>query len=144
MQDKATSLHATKKTIQLMKKILTTVVLTLAASALTTFAQAPAASPAAPAPVQTGATGKPAREGRGPGHNPIIAALDANHDGVIDAQEIANAPTALKALDKNGDGQITREELRAARSGDKADDGTKNAEHPRRGHKKDGAAKPTT
>ena len=40
----------------------------------------------------------------------IIKALDANGDGVIDATEIANAPTALKALDKNGDGVLTRDE----------------------------------
>ena len=45
----------------------------------------------------------------------MIAALDANHDGVIDANEIANAPSALKALDKNGDGQLTQEELRPGR-----------------------------
>ena len=42
---------------------------------------------------------------------PIIAALDANHDGVIDADEIANAPAALKTLDKNGDGKLTMDEL---------------------------------
>ncbi len=43
---------------------------------------------------------------------PIIAALDANHDGVIDADELANAPAALKTLDKNGDGQLTPDEFR--------------------------------
>ncbi|MGH7969197.1 MAG: EF-hand domain-containing protein, partial [Limisphaerales bacterium] len=42
---------------------------------------------------------------------PLIAALDANHDGVIDADEIANAPAALKTLDKNGDGKLTMDEL---------------------------------
>ncbi len=31
---------------------------------------------------------------------------------MIDADEIANAPAALKALDKNGDGQLTADELR--------------------------------
>jgi hypothetical protein len=41
---------------------------------------------------------------------PIIQALDANHDGVIDASEIANASAALKTLDKNGDGKLTRDE----------------------------------
>jgi hypothetical protein len=41
----------------------------------------------------------------------IVCALDANHDGVIDASEIANAPAALKALDKNGDGQLTPDEF---------------------------------
>ena len=38
-------------------------------------------------------------------------ALDANHDGVIDANEIANAPAALKTLDKNGDGKLTPDEF---------------------------------
>src|SRR5215467_3512626 len=42
---------------------------------------------------------------------PIIAALDANHDGVIDSQEIDNAPAALRKLDKNGDGNLTMDEL---------------------------------
>jgi hypothetical protein len=42
---------------------------------------------------------------------PVFAALDTNHDGVIDADEIANAPAALKTLDKNGTGQLTIEEL---------------------------------
>ena len=46
---------------------------------------------------------------------PIIAVLDANHDGVIDADEIANASKALKKLDKNGDGKLTRDELHPPR-----------------------------
>ena len=37
-------------------------------------------------------------------------ALDANHDGIIDSNEIANASAALKSLDKNGDGQLTADE----------------------------------
>lgn len=41
----------------------------------------------------------------------VIGALDANHDRVIDANEIANASTALRALDKNGDGQLTPDEF---------------------------------
>jgi hypothetical protein len=43
---------------------------------------------------------------------PVIAALDANGDKTISADEIANASNALKTLDKNGDGQLTKEELR--------------------------------
>ena len=54
----------------------------------------------------------------GPGGNrpipPLIAALDADGDGVISAAEIANASAALKALDKNGDGQLTMDEIRPA------------------------------
>src|SRR2546422_6527720 len=45
----------------------------------------------------------------------VVATLDANHDGVIDAVEIANASQALKSLDKNADGRLTREELRRSR-----------------------------
>jgi hypothetical protein len=41
---------------------------------------------------------------------PIVTALDVNHDGVIDADEIANASTALLTLDKNGDGILTTNE----------------------------------
>ena len=41
----------------------------------------------------------------------IIKALDANGDGVIDANEIANAPAALRSLDKNGDGKLTPDEF---------------------------------
>lgn len=58
---------------------------------------------------------------RGPGHGPgghhrppppVIVALDANRDGEIDPQEIANASNALLQLDTNGDGRLTFEELR--------------------------------
>ena len=45
---------------------------------------------------------------------PLVKALDANGDGAIDADEIANAPKALKTLDKNGDGKLTRDELMPA------------------------------
>ena len=41
----------------------------------------------------------------------ILLALDVNHDGILDANEIANASAALLKLDKNGDGQLTRDEL---------------------------------
>jgi hypothetical protein len=55
----------------------------------------------------------------GPRHRPpppaIIGALDANHDGVMDADEIANAVAALKQLDKNGDGQLTPDEFMGPR-----------------------------
>ncbi len=42
--------------------------------------------------------------------HPILAALDADHDGQISASEIQNAPSALWTLDRNGDAQITEEE----------------------------------
>jgi Ca2+-binding EF-hand superfamily protein len=51
---------------------------------------------------------------RGPGRHgpPIVRALDTNKDGVISADEIANAATSLKALDANGDGTVSVDELR--------------------------------
>jgi hypothetical protein len=42
---------------------------------------------------------------------PVIEALDTNHDGIIEADEIANAAQSLKTLDKNGAGQLTIPEL---------------------------------
>ena len=45
----------------------------------------------------------------------VVATLDANHDGVIDAAEISNASAALKSLDKNADGKLTGGELRRPR-----------------------------
>lgn len=57
-------------------------------------------------------------EGRGnrrPPPSVLMDALDTNHDGIIDANEIANAPAALKKLDKNGDGKLTPDELRPQR-----------------------------
>jgi len=52
----------------------------------------------------------------GPRHKmmvpPLIVALDANKDGTISADELANASAAVKSLDKNGDGAIQVEELR--------------------------------
>ena len=41
---------------------------------------------------------------------PIVAALDANGDGIIDANEIAAASAALAKLDKNGDGNLAYDE----------------------------------
>ena len=46
---------------------------------------------------------------------PLMAALDANKDGEIDATEMTNAAAALKTLDKNGDGKLSGEEIRPAR-----------------------------
>jgi Ca2+-binding EF-hand superfamily protein len=53
------------------------------------------------------------RYGRPP--NPLMDALDTNHDGQLSAEEIANAPASLKKLDKNGDGKLTADELRPRR-----------------------------
>jgi hypothetical protein len=62
-------------------------------------------------PPQQGANQPP--PGRGGHRRPmplIIKALDTNGDGIIDANEIANAPAALKTLDKRGDGRLTLDE----------------------------------
>ncbi len=75
--------------------------------------------PPGPPPDQQGTNAAPNAPGPGMhGHrppSPLFQALDANHDGVIDADEIANAPAALKTLDKNGDGALTQDELRPPR-----------------------------
>ncbi len=64
-----------------------------------------------------GPSGRPGVQGGMPGGFPpplLIRTLDANGDGVIDAQEIADAPAALRKLDKNGDGKLTPDEYRDA------------------------------
>src|SRR2546426_9495012 len=71
------------------------------------------------APDRTPREGRPGPGGPGPGPGggprfvmPLMQALDANGDGIIDETEIANASAALKKLDKNGDGKLTPDELR--------------------------------
>jgi hypothetical protein len=71
---------------------------------------------------ERGGPGGPGGQRGGPGGGqrftpPIIAALDANGDGVIDEKEIANASAALKKLDKDGDGKLSREEYMGVRPG---------------------------
>jgi len=60
--------------------------------------------------------GPPGPPPGGPGRHhppsPLMQALDTNHDGTLEADEIANASESLKKLDKNGDGKITPDELR--------------------------------
>lgn len=46
---------------------------------------------------------------------PVLAALDANKDGIISKSEINNAAAALRKLDKNGDGELDAEEMRPSR-----------------------------
>ncbi len=48
---------------------------------------------------------------------PLLAALDANADGELSADEIAQAATALKKLDRNRDGKLSQEELRPGPAG---------------------------
>jgi len=99
--------HCPKKTKQQtntsMKLIHKTLLLATAAAALSLAAADTNSNP-------------PARhEGRGRPVPPIIAALDANGDGIIDAVEISNAVAALTKLDVNGDGNLSGDELHPAR-----------------------------
>jgi hypothetical protein len=48
----------------------------------------------------------------------VLSALDLNHDLVISAEEIANAPRALRSLDANGDGALDAEECGNVFGGD--------------------------
>jgi Ca2+-binding EF-hand superfamily protein len=48
----------------------------------------------------------------------VLDALDLNHDLVISADEIANAPRALRSLDANGDGALDAEECGKVFAGD--------------------------
>lgn len=45
--------------------------------------------------------------------NPVMLLLDTNHDGVIDASEMAAAERRLQALDLNHDGSLSAEEIQA-------------------------------
>ena len=40
----------------------------------------------------------------------VLAALDLNHDLILSADEIANAPAALRSLDRNHDGALQEAE----------------------------------
>jgi hypothetical protein len=42
---------------------------------------------------------------------PVLAALDVDHDGEISAAEIASAPAALRKLDISGDGILAPVEI---------------------------------
>src|SRR5436190_873803 len=98
-----------------LQKILV-LALALAGSALILTAQDQGAPPQGNPPDQglggPGGPGRPGPRGRRLPIHPLMKALDANGDGTIDEQEIANAVAALKTLDKNGDGKLTPDELR--------------------------------
>ena len=98
-----------------MKTTTSLLTMVLALTAAAAWAQdtgtQPLPPPGAPPPLEGGPQGGPGGgPRRPPPPMPLMIALDVNHDGIIDAQEIANAATALKTLDANGDGKLTREE----------------------------------
>jgi len=98
-----------------MRKTIVTLVLVVALCSWAVIAQEPGGPPdrgGRPRQREGGARGSPGAEGWRPPPLPIIVVLDANDDGVIDAEEVANASTALKKLDKNGDGKLTADEYR--------------------------------
>lgn len=69
--------------------------------------------------------GKPTSR-RPPPKDPLVAALDADQNKSLSAEEVTNAPTALAKLDRNGDGQLTQDEFappppRRQRHGSKPD-----------------------
>lgn len=49
--------------------------------------------------------------------NPVLEAIDADKNGELSAEEIANAATALKTLDKNSDGKLDMAEMRPSFEG---------------------------
>ena len=93
-----------------LKHTIAVALLTLCAMALTASAQDNNNDGPPPGGFGPGGEGPggPGRHHRPP-PLPIVLALDTNHDGIIDAGEIANAPAALSAL-TNSDGVITTNE----------------------------------
>jgi hypothetical protein len=59
----------------------------------------------------------PDRVGNVPPAPLIFTALDANHDKIISADEIAKSAAALKTLDKNADSKLTPDEYKPPRPG---------------------------
>lgn len=106
-----------------MKKQIIILALAIGASTSLITAQEgkpPAGGPPGGGQRPPGGEGRPGGQG-GPGGqrppSPIIEALDANKDGVIDADELAKAAESLRKLDKNGDGKLTEDEFRPQRPG---------------------------
>src|SRR5260221_9782095 len=100
----------TTKEINMNTRQLLAIALTLSLPAASLLAQNDGPPPQNPSSPSAPGRPGPRRGFRPP--PPLIAVLDANHDGVISADEIANASKSLLTLDKNGDGQLTQDELR--------------------------------
>ena len=67
--------------------------------------------PGAPTPNARPGADRPDHRNRPP-RSPLEAALDANGDGIISAEEIANASAALRKLVHNHDGSLSPEDYR--------------------------------
>ncbi len=87
------------KTKSIIKSLIALCAVAISAQAQETPASSPTPSHDGPPPM--GNRPKP----------PLLTALDANNDGTISADEIANASTALRTLDKNKDGTISGDEI---------------------------------
>ena len=113
-----------------MKMKIATIVAALALAGSAAYLVAQEEGPQGPGPRGPGGPGGPGHGNRPP-LPPIVAALDANHDGVIDATEIDNAPAALRTLDKNGDGKLTMDELMPPHQGGRGPGGPGGPRGPR-------------
>ena len=71
------------------------------ASTVSLLAQGPGGSP----------SGGDRHPHHGPPPSPLFDALDTNHDGIISAEEMANATAALKSLLRPGSNELRREDL---------------------------------
>lgn len=98
-----------------MKKIFALFVFGMAMTAMVSFAQDAGGK---------GKAGGEGKEGKRP-VPPVVSALDENGNGVIESNEIADAPKDLKKLDKNNDGKLTADEIHPVRPG--AAEGNKKA-----------------
>jgi len=87
-------------------KLLKNVAILFSLSAATALAQ--------PGPGGPNGFGGPPGHGR-PFLPPIMRVLDSNTNGVLEAAEIAAAPTALLTLDANKDGKLSADELMGQR-----------------------------
>ena len=113
-----------------MNKKILTLALAVTLPATLTLAQRPGGGPPPPPPGGPPPGQQPADGGGDPRHPhgnrppkdggdknppphppmPLLEVLDADHDGIISADEIKAAPDALKKLDKNKDGKLTPDE----------------------------------